>query len=133
MNLDPQAYDEFAELTVESSLGDVTKVIERFEEAFRHGNGDAGFILGHLFSPYNVILSDTVKAAIVTSHEKSKDYFKNAYPMLMREALTGNGRSMHLIAIYYQSGLPPVSHDPTQYEHWKNKALNAGYRGAGQL
>lgn len=133
MNLDSQAYDELAELTVASSLGDVTKVIERFDEAFRHGDGDAGFILGHLFSPYNVILSDTVKAAIGTGHEKSTDYFKNAYPMLMQEALAGNGRSMHLIAIYHQSGLPPVSHNLAQYEHWKNKAIEAGYRGAGQL
>jgi TPR repeat protein len=133
MSFDSLAYDELANLNVESTLNDVKRVIEKFEEAIRYGKGDAGFMLGSLFSPENEILSNAVKVGIGASHEKSRSYFEEAFSVLMREALAGNGRSMHMIAVYYQSGLPPVSYDIAQYEHWKNKALNAGYRGAGQL
>lgn len=80
-----------------------------------------------------MMLSDTVKHGIGATHEKSIKYFQTAYPILMREALSGNGRSMHMVAIYYQAGFPPVSHDAGQYEHWKNKAITAGYKGTGQL
>jgi TPR repeat protein len=107
--------------------------VTNLEAVFRQGQGEAGFILGFLHSPDNVILSDKVKLEIGATQEKAIGYFQAAYPVLTREALTGNGKSMHLIALYYQIGLPPVSHDQTQYEHWKNKAIEAGYRGAGQL
>lgn len=133
MNHDIQAYDQLSNINAESTAQDVNRVVAKFEAAFRQGQGDAGLILGFLYSPDNVVLSDKVKLEIGATHERSISYFQAAHPVLMREALAGNGRSMHLIAIYYQSGLPPVSHDPAQYEYWKNKAIEAGYRGAGQL
>jgi len=126
-------YNQLVHLNADSAPSDVVKAVVKFEKAFRRGQGDAGFILGCLFNPDNMMLSDTVKQEIGATHEKSRTYFKAAHSILMHEALAGNGRSMHMIAVYYQSGLPPVSYDSEQYEYWKNKALNAGYRGAGQL
>jgi hypothetical protein len=122
-----------ANLSAKSSVNDVQKVLTKCEKALAKGHGDAGFILGCLFDPDNTVLSDTVRQAIGATHEKSRRFFEEGYSQLMREALAGNGRSMHLIAIYYQGGTPPVSCDLAQYEHWKQKAIAAGYRGAGQL
>lgn len=133
MNFDLQAYDQLANLNAQSIVEDVRKALAKIEEEFRQGQGDAGFILGFLYSPDNAALSDKVKLEIGASHAKSIKYFEAAHPMVMREALAGSGRSMHLIALYYQNGFPPVAQDTSQYESWKNKALKAGYRGAGQL
>jgi len=130
MTLDFQTYMELAHLNAESTLEDVTKVIEKFEEALKQGEGEAGFMLGYFASPDSA-LSERIKSEIGASREKSVDYFRKGYAVLMREASAGNGRAMHLIAMYYQSGLPPVSCDSEQYEYWINKAREVGYRGAG--
>lgn len=126
-------YDQFFSLSIDSTLVEVKYVIKNLEEALRCGQGDAGFMLGVLYSPDNAILSKPVMHALGASHEKSKECLVSGYSHLIREASAGNGRSMHLIAIYYQGGLPPVSHDIAQYEYWKEKAIDAGYRGSGQL
>ncbi len=133
MEPDLRAYDQLSTISIKSTIKRVKKVVANLEALFRRGQGEAGFILGFLYSPDIVILSDNVKLEIGATQEKSISYFQAAYPVLMREALTGNGKSMHLIALYYQMGLLPVSHNSAQYEYWKNKALDAGYRGAGQL
>ncbi len=131
MTLEWRDYEELCQLSADSTLEDVLKVTARFEKAFEHGQGDAGYLLGFFFYNPDSPFSDRVKAELEASREKAIDYLKRAYSVLMHQALAGDGRSMHFIAGYYQSGLPPVSLDITQYELWIKKAREAGYGGAG--
>ncbi len=130
MSLDFQDFEGLFKLNATSSIKEVLQVTAKFEEAFGSGEGDAGFALGYFYHPESE-LSESVKSQIGASHEKSDNYFRQAYALFTQDALTGNGRSMHFLANYYQSGLPPVSCDIVQYEYWIKKARKAGYKGAG--
>jgi hypothetical protein len=133
VTIESQAFERLLSLTTSSTLTEVRHVISLLLTVFEQGRGEAGFMLATLFNPENVVLSDSVKSGIGATNEQSKVYYEQAYQLLMREALSGNSKSMHMVAIYFQAGLPPVGHDSSKYEYWKNKAIAAGYRGAGQL
>jgi len=47
--------------------------------------------------------------------------------MLQLDANTGNGEAMHLVAMYYQCGYPPVKSDAKLCLEWCERAFNAGY------
>ena len=130
---DSQAFERFLDLAKTSTLAEVREVISQLQTIFDQGQGEAGFMIATLFDQANVILSDAVKSAIGAANEKSKVYYEQAYHLLLKEAISGNPKSMHMVAIYFQAGLPPAGHDSSKYEYWKNKAIEAGYRGAGQL
>ena len=79
------------------------------------------------FSEGNALMSDEVKSAICVSDTMALDYFIRSYELLKKEAQAGNGESMHLIAMYYATGLPPVGRDKDQVKMWTDKAASAGY------
>jgi hypothetical protein len=131
VTLEWRDYEELSHLRADSTLEEVLRVRTKFEEAFEQGQGDAGYLLGSFVYAPDSPFSDRVKAELGASHEKAIDYLKRAYSVLMRQALVGDGRAMHFIAGYYQSGIPPVSCDVAQYELWIRKSREAGYKGAG--
>ncbi len=130
MILEWHDYEELCHLNADSTLEEVLRVRAKFEEAFEQGQGDAGYLLGSLYDSDSAF-TDQVKAELGASREKAIDYLKRAYSVLMRQAQAGDGRAMHFIAGYYQSGIPPVTYDIAQYEFWIKKAREAGYKGAG--
>lgn len=123
----------FEQLSPESTLPEVREVIARLLAKFEDGDGYSGFLVGLLHEPDNLLISDTAKQALGASRERAVKYYSQAYAVLSKEAAEGRGAAMHLLAFYFQTGTPPVTRDMEQYQYWITKALDAGYRGGGQL
>ena len=126
-------YDPFENVASFSSIEKTKDAINTLEKQFSCGHGKSGYLLGLIFDPDNVVISSHVKQELGSSHNKAVKYYNEAYKILLDAANNGDPESMYTIALYYQAGLPPVSLDNDLYELWKNKAINAGYQGVGQL
>jgi hypothetical protein len=100
--------------------------ISRLESLVAQGEGKACFELSLFCSP--VINMPLVLAQPVLTEERGLELVIQGYPLLMEEAEQGDGEAMALIAIYYQSGWPPVECDMQKFYEWQEKAFAAGYR-----
>ena len=125
--------DPLKEISPQSTLPQVRKIISTLLQEFQSGDGKAGFMLGLLYDPDNLLLSDKVKEELGVSREQAIEYYSNAYNILTKQATEGHGPAMHLMAYYFQTGTPPVTIDMDKYDYWIKKCLEAGYRGGGQL
>ncbi len=104
--------------------------IHKLKQAFKCGDGHAGFALAIIYSEGNTLISEKIKKIIGASDLKASEYNFKSFILLKKTARTGDGESMHLIAQYYQCGLPPVKRNRYLFELWTQKAFAAGYLGA---
>ena len=112
--------------TVETAF----RSIEQLEQRFKTGDAFAGYTLSFVYSEGSTFMPTEVKKAIGVSDEKSRNYMKDSFPLLKREAVRGNAEAMYLIGSYYQTGIPPVQRDKQLFKIWTQKAFDAGYLGA---
>jgi TPR repeat protein len=117
MECQPQDYKNF-----ESAR----KQIARLEKAFQKGDGKAGYNLATIYSPSCCFVPEEVQQKIGASEERSLEYMTKSFGLLKREAKRGDAESMHLVALYYQCGTPPVSEDRDLCLEWNEKAFAAG-------
>ena len=108
------------------NLEDVKKHIEFHEQKYRDGCGKSGYALAFMYAEGNQ-LKEEIKSAIGVSDKLALSYFVRSFSLLEREAEAGDGESMHLIAMYYQTGTPPVSPDQDLFKHWTDRSAAAGY------
>lgn len=101
--------------------------ILELEGQFSGGSGWAGFWLFNIYSEDNAFLSEECKAAIGLSNERALSYCAKAFSLLKAEAERGDGESAHLLAKYYEWGLPPISRDRDIFKYWTDKAADAGF------
>jgi TPR repeat protein len=132
--VDNETLDDLDEqISPQASLPEVKRVISILIQKFQRGDGKAGFMLGTLYEPDGLLISEAVKEKIGVSHEQASDYYSKAYHIIAKQAVEGDGPAMHLMAFYFQTGTPPVTRDHDKYEYWIKKCIEAGYRAGGQL
>lgn len=102
-------------------------VIDGLDHQFQNGNGKAGYMLSVLHSEGNTLVPQPIRDALGLSDKKAMDYTIKSYHLLRNEAELGDGESMHLLAQYYQTGMPPVSQDRDLFKLWTDRAAEAGY------
>ena len=99
--------------------------ISRLEALVAQGSRKACFALS-FFCGGKIIMPLTLTQPPLPE-ERGWELLTQGYPLLMQEAEQGDGEAMALIAIYYQSGWPPVDCDMRKYYEWLEKAFAAGY------
>jgi hypothetical protein len=119
-------FDFKAFVTLESA----NSCIELLKQEFEHGCGKAGYALALIFSRENTFIPGEIKRAIGVSDEKALAYQTESFGLLKQSAENGDGESMHLVASYYQCGMPPAARDHHLFGVWTEKAFRAGYVGA---
>ena len=65
------------------------------------------------------------------SDDDAEAKFRHAFQILTQEAETGNGEAMYILALYYQTGLPPVTINQELAFQRLKRSFNAGYLPAG--
>ena len=133
MSISTPFFDPFDNPISLTTVNEARHAAKTLRQQFENGHGKSGYMLAILYDPGTVVTSAEVKQALGVSSEKAAEYYEKAFNVLHREADAGDAESMYLVALYFQSGIPPVSLDMDKYETWKNKAVKAGYRGVGQL
>lgn len=127
------SFDPFQDPDNLSSIEGIRRSVETLRLQFDQGHGKSGYLLALLITPGTLGIPADVQEYLQPTNEKAAECYIRAYDRLLHEAQHGDAESMYLVALYYQSGLPPVSIDDKQYHHWRNQAIRAGYRGGGQL
>ena len=107
-----------------STFAELLKVLET---QFRNGDYKAGFELGTLVDPENEVIQLKLRQEFGVSSSELVRIHERTFDLLQEAASTGDGEAMHLIAIYYQSGTPPVEHSMEACREWCERALEAGF------
>lgn len=101
--------------------------IEQLERLSAQGSGIAGYTLALVYDPGNTFVPEKLKWQISASEETAMKLYRRAFYLLLKEAEEGDGEAMHLVAMYYQSGYPPVSFEFDKFIEWNERAFAAGY------
>ena len=101
--------------------------VQDLKARFALGDAKAGFILLAVFDPNNEAIPREWRQRIGASDSKCHKTCVETFKLLQSAARSGDGESMHLIAQYYQCGMPPVDQDMEQFREWCERAVNAGY------
>jgi len=126
-------FDPFADESNFKSVARAHRTVRILEQQFADGHGKSGYDLALILDPTFLLTPEDVKQAIGASAEVAIDYYKRAFPILLRQAEAGVPEAMHLVMQYYQCGLPPVDHDQEQFEYWYGKVRKTDWGVSRQL
>jgi TPR repeat protein len=101
--------------------------LARLNQDFENGIGGAGFLLYMIYSQDNAFLSNEMKIAIGCSDQRAGFYGVKSFDLLQKEAECAKGSSMHLIAKYYELGIPPATRDFDSFKVWTDRAAENGF------
>jgi hypothetical protein len=131
---DYRAYpDPFEDESDFKTVETTHQIVRTLEDRFAEGHGKSGYLLAMVFDPNFLWTSDEVKRDLGASVEKMTDYYKRAFPILLRQAEANLPEAMHLVMQYYQNGLPPVEQDDEKMRFWYEKVRETDYEATGQL
>lgn len=118
--------DPFGDADAFRTVDAAQRTIDRLEQSFATGDGKSGYFLSTIFG--GLIVDNPDVARYLAGFKKLElQYAERAFPILLAEAEAGDPYSMHLVAIYYQTGYPPVTPDSHLSEKWKQKAISHGF------
>jgi TPR repeat protein len=109
------------------NVDEAKQYVAALDRDFRNGSGQAGFLLHMILSEYNAFLESEMMNAIGCSEERSLSYCVESFDLLKVEADAGSGQSMHFLAKYYETGVPPVDKDFDAFKFWTDKAAAVGF------
>jgi TPR repeat protein len=102
-------------------------LLDTLRKEASEGNGKSAYALALAYDPSSVRMPVWAREQLGVSDDKAVPLYREAYEILQTNAAAGDGEAMHLIAIYFQSGCPPVAQDFGKFILWTKKAFDAGY------
>lgn len=119
-------FDPFVEVGAFASVESARQTIQRLEELFVAGDGPSGYFLSVIFGGM-IVKNAEVEKYLTQFRHLELQHAEAAFPLILRDAEAGDAYSMHLVAIYYQTGLPPAPRNTPLSEQWRQKAIRSGF------
>lgn len=107
------------------SVAEAKAAIDRLRELFNGGSGVAGFCLAILLCPGLVGGTLEVRAYLSQFGDECEALYRKSFPLLTQNAETGSTEAMNCLAIYYQTGLPPVERSLDTMRMWDERAARS--------
>ena len=111
-----------------ASAASAQKYVSRLERELASGNGKAGFVLHHLLGKGFLGGSEEARNYLRQLALDETEILERSFALLHEQAINGDGEAMHFIALYFQSGLPPLTKPvASMFQYWVRKAQATNY------
>jgi TPR repeat protein len=114
-------------LLTEKTEQEFVEATVRLKKLFEDGDARAGYALTVYLDPDNEAIPPGWRQRSGASASECRRVCVETFRLLQEAANKGDGESMHLVAQFYQTGMPPVPRDMESFRDWCERAVAAGY------